>query len=135
MSAVQRARGEVAILYPFPLLHQYLNQHLIHLFSTQIDKTYIAKVANRLELKSQVISAPMGPDPLRTPHQVKILRPITHSNCSVDLFYYLQYVDRVNGKDAVTYVELLESCDDASDGSEADFGKTSYVKLMPVTGR
>ena len=77
----------------------------------------------------------MGPDPLRTPHQVKILRPITHSNCSVDLFYYLQYVDRVNGKDAVTYVELLESCDDASDGSEADFGKTSYVKLMPVTGR
>ena len=35
----------------------------------------------------------------------------------------------------MTYVELLESCDDVRDGSDADFGKLSYVKLMPVTGR
>lgn len=63
-------RSELILLafeYMF-FLQQFFNT-AFH-FLNQIEKVYHAKVAHRLEKKSQIITAPMGPDSTRPMYQV-----------------------------------------------------------------
>lgn len=54
---------------------------------------------------------------------------------AVGLLLVLQVIDNEDGKDAITRVDVLDYHDDVTSSSPVGAIESSYVRLMPLTGR